>query len=131
MKTFGGLIIAGVIVLTQTVQLWAQRGYNRLTPEERARYQTEWMKKELGLDSVKVKQVYAINLKYAQKMETTMRQDSTRRQHRGEFRAIRDEKDRELLNVLTKEQYQLYLQKRNEMRNYMQQQAPAPGPRRP
>lgn len=42
---------------------------NGKTLEERAKMQTEWMQKELSLDSTAVPTVQAINLKYANKME--------------------------------------------------------------
>lgn len=114
------LVLTLAIVLVNFTLLQAQgHRSQRPSPEERARWQTDWMKKELLLDSTVVPRVYAINLKYANKMEGIMQNDtSSRFERHQDVRNLMDAKDNELKKVLTDEQYKLYLQKRNEMRQH-------------
>lgn len=104
-------------VFTVLTGIHAQGPHSRMrTPEERARWQTDWMQKELSLDSAVIPKVYAINLKYAHRMDSLMRSDNTRHGNRQNMRALMDAKDKELEKVLTAEQFKLYLQKKEEMR---------------
>ena len=67
----------------------------RPTVEQTARRQTERMTKELGLDEVQAKKVYAINLKRNQQMEAV----------RTEMQRNRQAEAAEMKSVLTDEQY--------------------------
>jgi len=104
-------------VFTVLTVAYAQGPHSRMrAPVERARWQTDWMKKELSLDSAVIARVYAINLKYAQRMDSLMRSDNTQHGNRSNMRALMDAKDQELEKVFTAEQFKLYLQKKEEMR---------------
>jgi hypothetical protein len=106
-----------VFIFTVLTGIPAQGPHSRMrTPEERARWQTDWMKKELSLDSAVIAKVYAINLKYAQRMDSLMRSDNTRHGNRPNMRTLMDAKDKELEKVFTAEQFKLYLQKKDQMR---------------
>ncbi|MGC8823730.1 MAG: hypothetical protein ACP5PZ_03935 [Bacteroidales bacterium] len=112
------LTLAIALVSFTLVQAQGHRS-QKPTPEEWARWQTEWMKKELSLDSTLVPRVYAINLKYANKMEEIMQTDTSRFERRQDVKNLMDAKENELKKVLTDEQFKRYLQKRNEMRQHV------------
>lgn len=90
--------------------------FKNSTPEERAEFQTEWMKSALSLDSVVIPSVYSINLKYSKKMQSIMNSGGTKIQKYREFKTFSDAKDAELKNIFTKDQYKIYQQRKEEMK---------------
>ena len=113
------LLIAVIIGLITVAN--AQDSYKDKSPEERAKMQTEWMQKKLTLDSTVVTSVQTINLKYANKMEILKNNRDSRYAKIQEFKSLSDQKDKELKTVFTPEQYNLYLQKKDELKDYMRQ----------
>lgn len=95
--------------------------FKNSTPEERAQFQTEWMKTELSLDSTVVPSVYNINLKYSKKTQSIMNSGGSRMQKYKDFKAISEAKDSELKNIFTKDQYKIYQQKKEEMKQKMKE----------
>eukprot|EP01035_Chromulina_nebulosa_P011646 gene11646-15555_t len=67
-----------VVRLAVTVARPKASAMQNKTPGERAKFQTEMMKNKLGLDSMQVNQVEAINLKYALKNEPVLRSDKNK-----------------------------------------------------
>lgn len=99
----------------------AQDRFKDKSTEERAKMQTEWMQKELSLDSTVVPMIQAINLKYANKMQSLKNSGDNRYTRLQEFKSLSSQKDKELKTVFTPSQYDLYLKKRGEMKNYLKQ----------
>ena len=90
--------------------------------EERSELQTDMMVEELALqDSISIEKVRAINLKYAEKVESLAASNKSRRQKFKKMRNIGEQKDDELRSVLTEEQYKVYLEKKEEMRERMKE----------
>ena len=91
----------------------AQRGdHQRHTPEERAEQQTTRMAEDLSLDTKQIAQVKAINLTYAKKMHEARQNGKGDRKAMKELKTtLRVEKNAELKQVLTLEQYQIHEEK--------------------
>lgn len=118
----GRLIVIAFIIIQLPLSLAAQdEDLKNSTPEERALFQTEWMKSELSLDSTVVPSVYNINLKYAKKTQSLMNSGGSKIQKYRNFKASSDAKDSELKNIFTREQYKLYQQKKEEMKQKMRE----------
>ena len=84
------------------------------TPEERAQRQTERMKDQLKLTPAQEPKVYAINLKYAKKMESSMNVRDTAAQ-RKEFTAMNRQKETEMKGILTPDQMKSFQRMQQEM----------------
>lgn len=104
------LISIPVFVMAQTENI------KHATTEERAQMQTDWMQSELELDDETTSLVHDINLKYVKKMESLKTSNQSRRNKFREFKAMSDQKDAELKKVLTKEQFDLYQEKKKELK---------------
>jgi hypothetical protein len=92
---------------------------DKTTPQGRAAFQTQEMKRELGLNQDQIDKVREINLKYARKAETTVDASQGGSRKLGEMKEISDEKDREMKVVLSSEQYDKYLAMKEQMRKKM------------
>lgn len=90
------------------------------SPEERAKLLTQWMKENLQLTDAQMEKASAINLEYAQKMETLKSIDSKLGRFR-KFKELSSEKDSCLKNLLTTEQYSLYQEKKQELRSELRE----------
>ena len=109
------------VLLTQT-DLFAQaEDFKNSTPEERANFQTEWMKEELSLDSTIIKSVHAINLKYSKKNTELMKSGGSKISKLKGFKSSSKEKDKELKNIFSKEQYDIYQKKKEEMQELLRE----------
>jgi Spy/CpxP family protein refolding chaperone len=83
----------------------AKAHWNLPDPQTVAKKQTEWMKKDLSLSEDQTKKVEDINLKYAKKMES-----------------IHQNKEKDLQDVLNKDQFEKYKAKKAEhMKNHQEQ----------
>ena len=89
---------------------------DKTTPEGRAAFQTQEMKKGLGLNQDQIDKVRELNLKYARKVETTADASEGESRKLGEMKKISEEKDSEMKAVLSSEQYDKYLAMKEEMR---------------
>lgn len=117
-----GLMIAIFITIQVPFSASAQEAdFKDSTPRERAQFQTEWMQSELSLDSTIISSVYNINLKYSEKTQSIINSGGSRLQKYKNFKATSDAKDNELKNLFTKEQYKLYQQKKEEMKQKMRE----------
>lgn len=99
--------------------LVAQSGtFMERPPAERAEIQTKLMAYELSLsDSSRIDKVHKINLKYAKKMEELATSGGSRRAKFRKMRSLSEDKDKELKKALTSEQYEEYLELKEEWRN--------------
>lgn len=106
-----------------TVQVYAQQGPGQgpgggrfnMEPKEMAARQTEQMKKELNLTDEQLPKVEELNLKYAEKMKEARDQaNGDRDAMRSTMRSMMAEKDKELKNILTEDQWTAFLKMREE-----------------
>ena len=93
------------------------------TPEERAQAQTAFMKSALDLTTDQVPKVEAINLKYAQKMEPVIQGSGSQGEKLHQAIQINQEKEAELEQILSAEQFQKYQSFKEEMRKKFIQRA--------
>jgi Spy/CpxP family protein refolding chaperone len=80
-------------------------------PEARAKKQTEMMKTELGLSADQLAKVESINLKYA-----TKGQEQREAMHK-QVKSLREEKEKDMASVLTKEQIENYNKLKADQKN--------------
>lgn len=116
----GSLIIA---LLTLSIVINAQQ--KMPAPEERAQKLTEWMKNNLQLDAKQVESVQAINLKYANKTQELMGGSMSKMQKKRALKADGDARDRELKQVLTAEQFQSWLTKKEDAKKFIKEKLKA------
>lgn len=89
--------------------------------EERANFQTEWMKEKLHLDSTQVQKVKDINLKYALKNEPIMKSSDGKLTKFRQLKANQTEKEAELKRVFSKEQFKQYEELKDELQEKMKE----------
>ncbi|HET6995564.1 MAG TPA: hypothetical protein VFI06_11315 [Chitinophagaceae bacterium] len=95
---------------------------NTMTTEEMADKLTSWMKANLQLSDNQVGQVQSINLKYANKMmELQNDGTSNKKQKMRALKADSDAKDQELKRVLTADQFQEWLSKKDEVKKALKE----------
>ncbi|MCX6287355.1 MAG: hypothetical protein NTY96_09595 [Bacteroidetes bacterium] len=86
-----------------------------MSPEDRAKHQTEILKTELKLTPAQEPKVYSINLKYTEKMRD-LREIADTAARRKSFEALSKQKDAEYKGILTATQYKSYLKFIEEMK---------------
>jgi Spy/CpxP family protein refolding chaperone len=91
-----------------------------MSPEDRAKHQTDMMKTELKLAPDQETKVYAINLKYVQKMHDA-RDIADTAARRKSFESLNKQKDTEMKGVLTPEQFKSYQKLVEDMKARRQQ----------
>jgi flagellar basal body-associated protein FliL len=89
---------------------------NKTTPEERAKFLTELMKTALNLDEKQTDAVNKINLKYSLKNQELLTSDERKLRKIREAKSLAKEKDKELQNVLTKDQFTRYQEKKDALK---------------
>jgi hypothetical protein len=93
------------------------------TPEARAEMQTENMVETLSLSDSEKKNVMAINLKYARRMQGIYDSGQGRMQRFRQMKTVSEEKDLELKKVLTATQYRKYSENKQEMKDNIRAKA--------
>ena len=116
------LFILTIVMCSQlTTVAQDSRNLDNLPPaEERAEMQTEMMKEKLELTDDQVPLVKAINLKAAQALDEVAKK-TDRMQKFKAFRSAQQEKDEALKDVLTKDQYKLYQDSKEEMKKKLKE----------
>jgi predicted RND superfamily exporter protein len=94
-----------------------------MNPDTRARHETQYMEKELNLDSSTVISVHKINLKYAEANQEIMTSDKKRADKIKEVKKNSIEKDQEMEKVLTADQYKKYTEMKKEMMETVKEKA--------
>ncbi|HEX2968827.1 MAG TPA: hypothetical protein VHO46_06945 [Bacteroidales bacterium] len=120
-QIFKFILLLTFILIIPSIVSAQESVFKNSTPEERAHFQTEWMKSELSIDSIIVPVVYNINLKYSMKTQSVMNSNGSRIQKYRHFKDSSDAKDDELKKIFNKEQYKLYIQKKEQMKQKMKQ----------
>jgi hypothetical protein len=105
-----GFLLVGMLMVFGC--MYGQK--NTMTTDEMAGQLTEWMTTNLQLTSVQVDPVQAINLKYANKMAAVQKSPDTKAQKLRALKADGDARDQELKRVLSADQYQAWLVKKEE-----------------
>ena len=94
----------------------AQPRRGNMSAEDIAKRQTKQTTEALNLDKATSEKLYQINLKYAEKMkEAFADRRSDREAMRDEMMSIRDQKNKELKQFLTKKQFEKYQKHQQEM----------------
>ncbi len=92
----------------------------RPSPEQVAKQQTAQLKKDLSLDPVLEKKVFAINLDYAQQYEEQVKNSPDMTEYdKAMLKKIREDHKTALKGVLTEEQWNLYQKKEKERKERM------------
>ena len=91
------------------------------TPTERAESQTRFMKAKLNLSLDDAAKIRAINQKYAEKIEPVLKGPSISFFKMRDIKAILEEKDDILSSILTPEQFDAYVNAKDELKQAMQQ----------
>jgi periplasmic protein CpxP/Spy len=131
MKAIFGFLSV-IILLMQVVSLTAQpvhkqhlQGHKtQKTPEEIAKMQVEWMKKDLNLDEETRKKVYDVALKYSkQSLEERQRliEAGDRKAMKARMTEINETRDKELKAILGDEKFELFKDMESERRRSMRQ----------
>lgn len=108
-------LIFSVSLILISIVSFAQRGSQLGTPEERAARQTTRMKETLTLSPEQETSVADINLKYAKQMQSVIETGGRNLKTAREAKSIMKNKDKELKEVLDKDQFKQYLTIKEEM----------------
>ena len=91
------------------------------SPGQRAESQTRFMKTKLDLsDDVAIK-VEAINLEYAEKVEPVLKGSSLALIKKHDIEGIQEQKDNALRLVLTAQQFDIYVNSKDELKQALKQ----------
>ncbi|GAB3171748.1 DUF4890 domain-containing protein [Telluribacter humicola] len=104
-------VMLAMMLALSSMTVFAQRGGDRPTPEQRAENQTKFMTEKLELSDKQQKQVYALNISRMQKM-----QDLRKNEDREGMKAAHESYQKELSAILTPAQQDKYKTLRQEMR---------------
>jgi Spy/CpxP family protein refolding chaperone len=123
------LLCASTVIFAQNEER-REGGRREFNPEDFAKRQTEWMKKELSLTDAQTKKVDSINLVFAKKQQeqfanrqrggenqTDAERQAAREKRMKEMQDLNAKRDSAYAKVLTKEQLETYKKKSEEMRS--------------
>ncbi len=106
-----------ILLVSFAISTKAQPQHKKFNAEDMSKMQTEMMKKELNLSDKQTTEVSAINLKFAKKMdEQRKNSEGDREAMHKQMETMQKERNAELKEVLTDEQYEKFLKKEEEMR---------------
>jgi hypothetical protein len=112
------MIMAGLVgLMLLSNELLAQRQLMDKPAQERAAMQTQRMTTNLKLDSAQAGEVAQINLRYAQRMDPVMQGNGSRISKLKAVRAMQKEKEAELKQVLSKEQFERFKEQQQAMKD--------------
>ena len=115
MKKLGLLLM--VVLLTSTIS-FAQRGGQRMSPEERAKQTTERLTKALDLKKDQEKKVYDLNLKAGKEMSAIFQDAGGDREYmREKMGKVREKTNKEMKKILSDSQWKKYEKYMEEQRN--------------
>ena len=92
-------------------------GWEKPDPQK----QTDKMAENFGLSAEQKTQVLAVNTDASQKMQALSANNTNRESMHGERKKIEQEKEEKLKGILTSDQFQKYITKKEEMRQQRQQ----------
>ena len=88
---------------------------NTLTDQQIAKRLTDRLNESLKLDEHDYQQVYDINLQYVPKMRTIINSDEFRFKKARQLRQLEEDKEHQLQNILTPEQFTQYMQQKQQL----------------
>ncbi|MGZ8172926.1 MULTISPECIES: hypothetical protein [Methylobacter] len=91
------------------------------TPTERAVSQTRFMQKKLNMSQDEVAKIREINQEYAEKIEPVLKGSSIGFFKMRDIKAILEQKDDTLRSALTPEQFDVYTNAKDELKQALQQ----------
>jgi len=109
------LLLGFMLSMTITALAQEHTAHKGLSPEQR-RAHMEQMITELDLSEEQVAQFKQIHLEHMEKMEALRAEELTRDDFHAQAKLLRKAHDEALSEILTEEQYQRFLTKRQEMR---------------
>lgn len=114
MKTIIVLLFAS---FTFNIAAYAQtkEAFKNATPEQRAQWLTDTMQTSLSLNTEQYSKVFSINLAFAQKAQPVMQSDDSKILKFRQVKDLQDKREEDLEAVLTKDQYKLYEENKDEM----------------
>lgn len=116
------LSIIAILTLSISTSTMAQPKDKKMDPVEMSKKQTERMKEDLKLTKEQEVKVSEINLMFATKIHDTRKAaGDDRNVMREKLKPIRDERLASLKKVLTKQQYETFIIKEEEMKNKREQ----------
>jgi hypothetical protein len=113
-------MIISILTIVSTTAARAQMDSMK-TASDRAASMTEKMKTQLSLTDAQYPQVQALNMKYAQKMDSLRSSAGERSTKFPAMKSIQQSKDDELKGILTSDQFTKYQAMEQEMRQKMMQ----------
>lgn len=93
------------------------------TPEQRAQFQTEYMKENLALSPDQQSSIHEVNLKYARKIQDAYNSPGKKMQKLKHMKSIGVEKDKELKGILDADQYATYEKNKEAMKEKIRAKA--------
>jgi len=109
------VLSAAMLLLPPALQ--AQYSPGQSKAEKRAKTLSDKMQERLPLkDSIEYNKVYALNLKYAQKMQEAIQGADGRMAKFSAAKSVQKAKNKEMKTILTKEEYEKYQQMMDEMK---------------
>jgi len=111
-KSFKIILTVLSVMAIQSVG-WAQP---KMSPDEMAKHETEWMTRELKLTDEQQEKVQEVNLTFANRMKEQFELDreSGGRPDHSNMQKMDEEKNKALKEILTEDQYTAYLEKQKE-----------------
>ena len=116
------ILLTAVIILQASTFVWGQQK-EPLPPEDRAAKLTEWMNANLQLTEDQTAKAQDINLKYARKNETLRNSNESRMEKIKKLKSYDQEKDDELKALFNADQYKIYSQKKEEIKEEVKMEA--------
>jgi hypothetical protein len=119
-----GIFSIWMLILLTSGLTYAQdvlEDIKKMSPEENAELMTDWMKSALALDESQAARVHDINLNYAKKNREIVNSGERKLRLHKQLSKSSKEKDGELSKILTKEQYRMYQEKKEDMKAKMKQ----------
>ena len=103
------LVVLLMLSLASAAQAQQLAALKKTTPQQRADLLTKMMQEKLKLSGDTLQQVAKINLEYANKVQPILESSDRPLQELREARAISEEKEAALKQVLSADQFQKYL----------------------
>jgi Spy/CpxP family protein refolding chaperone len=112
------ILLTVCVLLCTPIFAQSPQGGQRLSPEEMAARNTEWMTKELNLTAEQKTSVDSINLLYAKAQQILFQSfEGERDKIREAMTALNEEKEKALTEILTAEQLKAYKDKASQRMN--------------
>ena len=110
------ILLMSLLAGTLAISACAQKSGTGHTNDDRAQFQTQWMKENLQLTDEQTEKVAILNTKYTRKMDEIKSSWDGKLKRFKAFRDVMKEKEQELKTILTPKQFDCYMEKRQEFR---------------